>query len=171
MDSFKSKENAIFDPKNDLFFEFERYGNLSWGKNGSCGNRLHLNDDCRDHILRCYARHSLRHHGFGLRSLLDAKRVHLRISEILHPWEWFLFIKTTAHFYWNKTLNFVIWEFIYRLTRRMNLEEERRESAQCEDDKAKKVYFYQNHFYPFLVWVWVIWTSFIWTRHQFVGLL
>ena len=54
-------------------------------KNGICGNRLHLKDECRDDILRCDARHSLRHHGFGLRSLLDAKRVHLRISEILHP--------------------------------------------------------------------------------------
>ena len=31
----------------------------------------------------------------------------------------------------------------------MNLEEERRESAQCEDDKAKKVSFYQNHFAHF----------------------
>ena len=27
------KDFAIFESKNDLFFEFERYGNLSWGKN------------------------------------------------------------------------------------------------------------------------------------------
>ena len=31
--SFKLIEFAIFEPKNDLFFEFERFGNLSWGKN------------------------------------------------------------------------------------------------------------------------------------------
>ena len=31
--SFKLKEFAISEAKNDLFFEFERFGNLSWGKN------------------------------------------------------------------------------------------------------------------------------------------
>ena len=31
--SFNLKDFAIFESKNDLFFEFERYGNLSWGKN------------------------------------------------------------------------------------------------------------------------------------------
>ena len=30
----------------------------------------------------------------------------------------------------------------------MNLEEERRESAQCEDDKAKKVLFLPKSFLP-----------------------
>ena len=48
----------------------------------------------------------------------------------------------------QKKTNFVIWEFIYRLTRRMNLEEERRESAQCEDDKAKKVFYQSPTFLP-----------------------
>ena len=31
--SLKLKDFAIFEPKNDLFFEIERYGNLSLGKN------------------------------------------------------------------------------------------------------------------------------------------
>ena len=37
----------------------------------------------------------------------------------------------------------------------MNLEEERRESAQCEDDKAESWFFYQNIFYPILVHGWL----------------
>ena len=42
----------------------------------------------------------------------------------------------------------MIWEFIYWLTRRMNLEEERRESAQCEDDKAESWFFTKIYFLP-----------------------
>ena len=46
----------------------------------------------------------------------------------------------------------------------MNLEEERRESAQCEDDKAEswvftKIYFF-TQFWFMVGWVWFIWTSF-----------
>ena len=57
----------------------------------------------------------------------------------------------------------------------MNLEEERRESAQCEDDKAESWFFTKIFFTQFwfmVGWVWFIWTSFFdRTRHQFVGLL
>ena len=57
----------------------------------------------------------------------------------------------------------------------MNLEEERRESAQCEDDKAESWFItkiFSTQFWFMVGWVWFIWTSFFdRTRHQFVGLL
>ena len=56
-------------------------------KNGICGCRFHVNNDCDEDILPCQSRHHLRHHGLGLWPLRDAESVYRRIPDILNPWE------------------------------------------------------------------------------------